>query len=66
MPVDLPFLVGLITRQIRENPYGRCPCAAEHEGSGRCVFLGPDGGHCGRSNYARWVFPPGLRRMLPA
>jgi Phage integrase family len=29
-----------------------------HEGSGQYVFLGPDGGHYRRSNYARRVFRP--------
>ena len=36
----------------------RCACAAEHGGSGRYVFLGPDGGHHRNSNYARRVFRP--------
>jgi hypothetical protein len=31
---------------------------ASHGGSGRYVFLGPDGGHYRRSNYARRVFRP--------
>jgi hypothetical protein len=30
----------------------------QHGGSGRYVFLGPDGGHYRRSNYARRVFRP--------
>jgi hypothetical protein len=67
VPVDLPpFLAGLIGRQLRENPHQRCPCAAEHEGSGRYVFPGPDGGHYRRSNYGRRVFRPACDgRYLP-
>ncbi len=30
----------------------------QHGGTGRYVFLGPDGGHYRRSNYARRVFRP--------
>src|SRR6266550_2483717 len=33
-------------------------CATQHGGTGRYVFLGPDGGHYRRSNYARRVFRP--------
>ena len=56
-PVDLPpFLTGLLTRQIQDHPHPPCGCAAQHGGSGRYVFLGPDGGHYRRSNYARRVF----------
>ncbi len=59
LPVDLPsFLTGLIARQIKDHPHPPCGCAAQHGGSGRYVFLGPDGGHYRRSNYARRVFRP--------
>jgi integrase len=59
LPVDLPpFLANLITRQIQAHPHPPCGCAAQHGGSGRYVFLGPDGGHYRRSNYARRVFRP--------
>ena len=59
LPVDLPpFLADLITRQIQAHPHPPCGCAAQHGGSGRYVFLGPDGGHYRRSNYARRVFRP--------
>ena len=58
-PVDLPpFLTGLLTRQIQDHPHPPCACAAQHGGSGQYVFLGPDGGHYRRSNYARRVFRP--------
>jgi integrase len=58
LPVDLPpFLAGLLARQARDHPRP-CGCAGEHGGSGRYVFLGPDGGHYRRSNYARRVFRP--------
>ena len=56
----------MLNRQIREYPYGLCPCAAEHGGSGRYVFHGPDGGHYRRSNYARRVFRPACDGRLGA
>ena len=59
LPVDLPpFLAELLARQIKAQPRQRCACAAQHGGSGHYVFLGPDGGHPRRSNYARRVFRP--------
>jgi integrase len=59
LPVDLPpFLADLIARQIQEQSRQRCACAALHGGSGHYVFLGTDGGHLRRSNYARRVFRP--------
>ena len=59
LPVDLPpFLTGLLTRQLQDDPHLPCGCAAQHGGSGQYVFLGPDGGHYRRSNYARRVFRP--------
>jgi integrase len=59
LPVDLPgFLADLISRQIQARPGQRCSCAARHGGTGQYVFLGPDGGHYRRSNYARRVFRP--------
>ena len=59
LPVDLPpFLADLLACQIKEHPRPRCACATQHGGSGQYVFLGPDGGHPRRSNYARRVFRP--------
>jgi integrase len=59
LPVDLPrFLEDLITLQVQDHSGRRCSCAGEHGGSGHYVFLGPDGGHYRRSNYARRVFRP--------
>ena len=59
LPVDLPpFLAELLARQIKAQSRQRCACAAQHGGSGQYVFLGPDGGHPRRSNYARRVFRP--------
>ena len=61
LPVDLPpFLTELLTSQARSQSQARdrCACASQHEGSGQYVFLGPDGGHHRRSNYARRVFRP--------
>jgi hypothetical protein len=59
LPVDLPrFLEDLITLQAQDHPGRRCACAGEHGGSGHSVFLGSDGGHYRRSNYARRVFRP--------
>jgi hypothetical protein len=58
-PVDLPpFLTGLLAAQADKNAQQRCTCAAEHDGSGRYVFLGPDSGHHRNSNYARRIFRP--------
>jgi integrase len=59
LPVDLPaFLDDLLARQTTIHPSQRCACAAQHGGSGQYVFLGPDGGHHRRSNYARRVVRP--------
>ena len=58
-PVDLPpFLAGLLAAQADKHTRQRCICAVEHGGSGRYVFLGPDGGHHRNSNYARRIFRP--------
>jgi hypothetical protein len=46
----------LIAGQIDTTPRQKCACVGQHGGSGRYVFLGPDGGHYRRSNYARRVF----------
>jgi hypothetical protein len=48
----------MLARQITTHPGQRCACAEQHGGSGQYVFLGPDGGHYRRSNYARRVFRP--------
>jgi hypothetical protein len=59
LPVDLPpFLAGILKAQVKDHPRQPCSCASQHEGSGRYVFLGPDGGHYRRSNYSRRVFRP--------
>lgn len=59
LPIDLPpFLADLISRQIQAHSHPQCGCAARHGGSGQYVFLGPDGGHYRRSNYARRVPRP--------
>ena len=59
LPVDLPpFLATLLARQVMSQPRQPCACASGHGGSGQYVFLGPDGGHHRRSNYARRVFRP--------
>jgi integrase len=59
VPVDLPpFLSGLLSEQITARSERLCVCKGRHDGSGRYVFLGPDGGHHRRSNYARRVFRP--------
>jgi integrase len=59
VPVDLPpFLGSLLSDQARAMDGRTCRCAGKHEGSGRYLFLGPDGGHHRRSDYARRVFRP--------
>ena len=59
LPVDLPpFLADLLARQVQGQPRNPCACVTQHGGTGRYVFLGPDGGHYRRSNYARRVFRP--------
>jgi hypothetical protein len=59
LPVDLPpFLAALLARQVMSQPRQPCDCASGHGGTGLYVFLGPDGGHHRRSNYARRVFRP--------
>jgi integrase len=42
----------------KDDSYRSPNWAAQHGGSGHYVFLGADGGHCRRSNYARRVFRP--------
>ena len=46
------------TVQAEKGARQRCACAAEHGGSRRYMFLGPDGGHHRNSNYARCVLRP--------
>lgn len=59
LPVDLPdFLAGLLASQAKDTSGRRCSCARAHGGSGQYLFLGPDGGHYRRSNYARRIFRP--------
>ena len=59
VPVDLPaFLAELLAAQAGKHTGQRCTCVSEHSGSGRYVFLGPDGGHYRNSNYARRIFRP--------
>lgn len=59
LPVDIPdFLGDLLARQSSEGARQRCTCFRSHGGSGYYVFLGADGGHHRRSNYARRVFRP--------
>jgi integrase len=67
LPVDLPpFLAELLANQVKDHPRQPCSCAGQHGGSGRYVFLGPDGGHYRRSNYCRRVFRPACDgRHLP-
>jgi integrase len=66
LPVDLPaFLAGLLAFQQKEASSRRCTCAREHEGSGRYLFLGTDGGHHRRSNYARRIFRPACDGRYP-
>ena len=66
LPVDLPpFLSALLITQASKHTQ-RCVCAARHDGSGRYVFLGPDGGHHRRSNYARRIFRPACDGQYPA
>lgn len=67
LPVDIPpFLTGLLTAQVRKYAQRRCACAAAHAGTGRYVFLGPDGGHHRNSNYARRVFRPACDGRHPS
>ncbi len=59
LPVDLPdFLARLLSQQAETQTRKQCPCVTDHGGGGRYLFLGPDGGHPRRSNYARRVFRP--------
>lgn len=55
LPVDLP---DFLADQLASQPAKPCACADQHGGSGQYVFLGADGGHYRRSNYARRVFRP--------
>ena len=68
LPVDIPpFLAKLLTAQAGKRVGQRCACAAQHGGSGRYMFLGPDRGHYRRSNYSRRVFRPACDgRYTPA
>ena len=65
-PVDIPpFLTGMLAAQAGKHARQQCSCAAGHGGSGRYVFLGPDGGHHRTSNYARRIFRPACDRRHP-
>jgi hypothetical protein len=67
VPVDLPpFLAAMLASQARSVTGRNCKCVSSHEGSGRYLFTGPDGGHHRRSDYARRVFRPAADgRYLP-
>ncbi len=66
VPVDLPpFLAAMLARQARSATGRKCPCASVHEGGGRYLFTGPDGGHHRRSDYARRVFRPAADGRYP-
>lgn len=65
LPVDLPsFLSVLLTAQANSHTH-RCACAARHDGSGRYVFLGPDGRSSPVQQLCPAHLPPGLRRAVP-
>jgi integrase len=61
-PVDLsPFLADLLGGHLRQGTARRCTCrnpTAPWCAGERYVFLGPDGGHARRSNYAERFFRP--------
>lgn len=67
VPVDLPpFLAAMLAGQARAVAGRTCQCAEVHEGSGRYLFAGPDGGHHRRSGFARRFFRPAADgRYLP-
>jgi hypothetical protein len=66
IPIDLPpFLTALLADQATAAPGGRCRCADTHDGHGRYLFTGPDGGHHRRSDYARRVFRPACDGRYP-
>src|SRR5689334_7737627 len=70
LPVDLPpFLADLLNRQVQGQPRNPCACATQHGGTGRYVFLGPDGGHYRRSTMPGVCSAPpvtgGLNRHPP-
>lgn len=67
IPVDLPpFLAALLADQSSTVRGERCRCGNSHDGSGRYLFTGPDGGHHRRSDYARRFFRPACDgRYLP-
>ena len=59
LPVDIPpSSPSCWPPRQASTPGSGAPAPREHGGSGRYVFLGPDGGHYRRSNYARRVFRP--------
>jgi hypothetical protein len=59
LPIDLPpFLADLLAAQVKNHLRQRCACVGQNGGSGRYVFLSPDGRHYRRSDYARRVFRP--------
>lgn len=67
LPIDLPpFLISLLARQAEATAGLRCACAKIHEGSGRYLFTGTDGGHYRRSNYARRIFRPACDGRYPS
>ena len=48
----------MLSGQISRRPPRPCACVGRHGGSGRYVFLGPDGGHRRRGRYAQRLFRP--------
>lgn len=69
--IDLPpFLTTLLTNHLKTTPTTRCTCGPSQppwcDGTTEYVWLGPQGGHHRRSNYARRILRPAADRWYPA
>lgn len=66
VPVDLPpFLASLLAQQSNAMHGRTCKCAGVHGGSGKYLYLTPDGGHEWRSSFSRLVMRPACDGRYP-
>jgi integrase len=67
VPLDLPpFLSALLAQQALVHSGARCRCAGVHGGSGKYLYLTPEGGHQRRCTFSRLTFRPACDGRVPA
>lgn len=67
IPLDLPpFLAALLAQQANSMNGRRCQCADVHGGSGKYLYMTPEGGHEWRNTFSRFVMRPACDGRYPA